>query len=181
MENIIFFVAFTIFYGKEVSAQDYFREPSVKIGNTLLICKKNIDVYRIHNATNDTTPFRWTEGTNFFNIQLKSQREFHNVFGEVFSLGRLKELSESDKKLRVNFYVNNIGALYQISFSIPVDSKIKPSELVKLDSLMKQRFRYTKDEFERTGSEKVVISYPVPFEKIISGEKIFFWNEWEYP
>ena len=181
MENIIFLVAFAIFCGKEVSAHDYFREPSVKIGNTVLICKKNIDVYRIYNATNDTTSFKWKEGTSLFNVKLKSQREIHTVFNEVFSHERLKELSESDIRLCVSFYVNNRGVLFQTGFLIPIDSKILPSELAKLDFLMKQRFLFTTDEFERSGSEKVVFSYLIRYEKIISGEKIFFWNEWEHP
>ena len=181
MKNVCFFVFFSIYCGGKLYSQNDFREPSVNIGNTEFICKKSSGSYHVYDAANDTTPFRWEEGVELLNIKLKSQREFHAVFYDVFSPERLKELTESDVTLRVLFFINKEGVLYQTNYSIPFDAKIKPSELVKLDSLMKQRFRFTTDEFYKKQYDKLFFSQPIRYSKIVNGEKIRPLDEWEYP
>jgi len=183
MKKIVFIVVFTAFCGKEVSAQDYFRIPSVKVGNTVLMCEKLTNRFQVRDASFDTTRYEIVEPQNvsISNVKFISQRVIHFVFFEVFTLERLKELSENEKIFDMVFYVNNKGLLYQTSYTVAFNSKLKPSELVKLDSLMKQRFKFTTDEFEKTGNEKLQFSQLIRYEKIINGEKIRPLDEWEYP
>ena len=184
MKIIYCFAVLSLFCMMQMSAQDCFREPYVKIGNTVLRCKKlSHSSYIVNNASQDTNriKFNHIEGINIDNIKFKSQNEIHIIFLTVFSTERLKELSENERGISVTCYVNNRGELYQTYYSVNIDSKIKPGELVKLDSLMKKRLRFTVDEFEKTDNDILGFSQMFFYEKIISGVKIRPHDVWEYP
>ena len=182
MKNISYFAVLFFLCSATSAQEDFFRDPSVKIENTVLMCKATSKTgYWVYDASNDSIQIRGIEGVQLLNIKFKSQKAIHHVFCEVFSSVRLKELSESDKLLRMLLFVNNKGELLKTEYSIPVNSKIKPSEIVKLDALMKQKFRFTTDEFERTENLILAVSQPIRYEIILKGEKIRTWDEWEYP
>jgi hypothetical protein len=184
MKNIHWIcLALFAFCGVPTFAQDEFREPSVKVGNTVLICEKRPSggSYNVYEASSDTVNFRYDDRVDAINIKFRSQREIHSIFREVFSDERLKELSKSDRRISPVLYVNSKGVLYKITYSVEFEAKIKPGELVKLDSLMKQRLRFTTDVFARTGYEKLFFSQAIYYDKIINGKKIRPLDEWEYP
>lgn len=185
MKNMYYFAFLSILCTAQLSAQDYFHEPYVKIGNTVLICEqsKSFDRYHIRDASFDTTHYviKKPENVSISNIKFKSQKAIHHVFCEVFSFERLKELSISDKILDAVFYVNNKGLVFQTYYTIAIDSSLQPSELVKLDVLIKQKIRFTTEEFEKTGNVKLHFSQLIRYEKIVNGDKIRPLDEWEYP
>ena len=184
MKNVFVLAVCSFFCMIQVLAQNHFREPFVKIGNNVLISEKlkSFDRYLVRDASFDTTHYTIVESENvrISNIKFKSQKIIHQIFCEVFSSERLIELSNSDKVFDMVYYVNNKGLVYQISYTIAFDSQLKPSELVKLDMLMKQKIQFTADEFVKTGNTKLHFSQLVSYEKILNREKIRPFYEWEY-
>ena len=171
-----------VFLSGANAQDDVFRAPSVQVGNTTLICKDSFTgAYFVHDAANDTTPYtRQSDEFYSSNLRFKSQYEIHRVVGEVFTSERQKELLENEISFPINLTVNDQGKIVQTNYSIKFESKLKPSEIAKFDSLFKQRIRFTTDEFKRTGEKKTTVSFSIYFQKILNKEKIISKWEWEY-
>lgn len=150
-------------------AQNRFTDGIIKVGGKSYLCKKgDYNTIQVRNSANKLYYQKMKIPSNWDDLSIIDcgpLNQVADVTKEIFAPDRIKQLA-AQPPLTISFYVNDVGKILELDFTINENSDVSPGEISKLEDELKSKITliYTKDKFKGANF--------ISFHQILSFQKI---------